>query len=271
VVPCYITVQDRDFRIVESNDLFRRDFGECDGQHCYRAYKSRDEICPGCVVEATLQDGQVHTRQEKVTTRDGKELDIVVTSMPIRDDDGSITGVMEMSTDITEVMSLQMELARMGHAVASMAHRMKNVLMGLEGGIFVTNEGFLISDQEVVQEGWDMVQRNVDKVSRIARDLLYCSKEREPRLEEGVSPESIARMSTTSLRLEPKPRVSTSSWRLATSLTTGPWTRMGWKACSPIWWVMPSTPAVLMKLRRRTATPSPSDAGSTTRAGLSSR
>jgi signal transduction histidine kinase len=42
-------------------------------------------------------------------------------------------------------------------------------------------------------EGWEMVERNVQRVSRIVKDLLYCSKERPPRFESGVSLHVIAR------------------------------------------------------------------------------
>jgi PAS domain-containing protein len=50
VVPCYISVQNRSYEIVETNELFRKDFGESGGKHCYRIYKGRDTICPGCPV-----------------------------------------------------------------------------------------------------------------------------------------------------------------------------------------------------------------------------
>ena len=30
-MPCYLTVQDREFRIIEANDRFRKDFGDFEG------------------------------------------------------------------------------------------------------------------------------------------------------------------------------------------------------------------------------------------------
>jgi len=79
----------------------------------------------------------------------------------------------------------------MGRAVASMAHRVKNILMGLDGGIFVVNDGLETDDRDSVAEGWEMVERNVELVSRIVKDLLYCAKDREPQFERGVSPHDI--------------------------------------------------------------------------------
>ena len=39
--------------------------------------------------------------------------------------------------------------------IAGMAHRVKNILMGLEGGIFVVNEGLESGDQDGISEGWE--------------------------------------------------------------------------------------------------------------------
>ncbi len=192
VIPCYLSIQDRDLRIVETNRLFKQDFGDALGKLCYQVYKNRQAPCPGCPVLKTFEDGQDHTGEETVITRDGEVAQVMVTSTPWLDDDGEMVGVVEMSTNITEVKRLQHQLAMMGLAVAGMAHRVKNILMGLEGGIFVVNTGFEEQDQQGVAEGWEMVERNVGKISRLVKDLLYCAKEREPELQEGVSPAAIA-------------------------------------------------------------------------------
>jgi signal transduction histidine kinase len=116
---------------------------------------------------------------------------VVVHTRPVLDDQGQIIAVMEVFTDITEVKNLQRQRALMGRAVADMAHRIKNILMGLDGGIFVVNTGLETRDRDSMAEGWEMVERNVGRVSRIVKDLLYCSKERTPDLQPGVCPQDI--------------------------------------------------------------------------------
>ena len=189
-VPCYITVQDRDFRIFQSNALFRRDFGSCFGKQCFEAYKGASSVCATCPVEKTFADGQVHSSEEHVLTRAGEHASVMVTSMPITEKDGEVKSVMEVSTNVTEVKRLQ-SLATVGLAVTGMAHRIKNILMGLEGGVYVVNAGFEADDRDDVEHGWRMVQRNVHKISRVTTDLLFCSKDREPDLKDGVCPGSI--------------------------------------------------------------------------------
>jgi PAS domain S-box-containing protein len=191
-VPCFICVQDRDHRIIEANSLYRKEFGVEYGSRCWEVCKKRHTQCPNCIVDQTFADGRVHTSEEVLVTRDGRRINAVVHTRPVLDDDGSISAVMEVFTDITEVKQLERQLSLMGRAVAGMAHRVKNILMGLEGGIFVVNTGLENDDRQAIAEGWEMVERNVQRVSRIVKDLLYCSKERPPRFEQGVSLHTIA-------------------------------------------------------------------------------
>ncbi len=211
VVPCYISVQNSNYQVVESNQLFKEDFDWAEGKHCYRLYKGRDSVCPNCPVEKTFADGKVHSSEEQVITKDGRQADMIVYSMPVHDVHGEISAGREVSTDISEVKRLQHELAMVGLAVAGMTHRMKNILTGLEGGIFVVDTGFEMDDQTMVDEGWQMVTRNIAKVSQIAKDLLYCAKEREPKWLDDVSPQAIlkdvhelyhARAATEGIELE---------------------------------------------------------------------
>ncbi|MCG6950387.1 MAG: PAS domain S-box protein [Acidobacteria bacterium] len=190
-VPCFICVLDREHQILEANQLYREEFGATDRSRCYEICKGRTSKCPDCLVDQTFEDGEVFSSEETLVTRDGRRISAVVYTRPIYDDDGEITSVMEVFTDITEIKKLQGRLALMGRAVAGMAHRVKNILMGLEGGIFVVNEGLESGDQEGISEGWEMVERNVELVSRIVKDLLYCAKERTPDFNHNVSPERI--------------------------------------------------------------------------------
>jgi len=179
--PCFISVQDRNFRITESNRRFDESFGDGMGEHCYELYKKRQDRCPRCPVAETFVDGQVHTSEEIVVDNQGREIHVLVYAAPLRNAAGEITSVMEMSTDITEVRTLQNELASLGQLVGGIAHDAKNILEGLRGGIYIGNLGFRDNKQQDIKTGWDMVQRNVVRLSSIIMDMLYCAKKRSPR------------------------------------------------------------------------------------------
>eukprot|EP01022_Parablepharisma_sp_SALTPOND_P019774 TRINITY_DN3421_c1_g1_i2.p1 TRINITY_DN3421_c1_g1~~TRINITY_DN3421_c1_g1_i2.p1 ORF type:complete len:699 (-),score=307.70 TRINITY_DN3421_c1_g1_i2:85-2181(-) len=111
-VPCYITVQDADFRLLAHNKRFTNDFGPSLGQYCYSAYKGRDTRCPNCAVAKTFHDGRAHSAEEKVVGADGKARYFLNLTTPITDKKGDIVAVMEMATDITDVLRLEEELKR---------------------------------------------------------------------------------------------------------------------------------------------------------------
>lgn len=191
-VPCYISIQDKDLKIIRANKRFREEFGDPEGKHCYEVFKGRDRECPNCHVVETFEDGRIRGNESVVIGKDGTPAHIIAYSSPIYNDRGEIAGVMEMSTDITEVKKLQRELTHMGKTIAVMAHRIKNILMGLEGGIYVVNTGMEDGDDSLVKQGWGMIQRNVENVSRIVKDLLYCSKEREMEFKQ-IDPTEVVR------------------------------------------------------------------------------
>jgi PAS domain S-box-containing protein len=182
-VPCYLTVIDRSFRIAFSNKLFTRDFGESWGKTCFKVFKGRDSKCTDCPVAKTFVDGATHTSEE-VWHRKGQAMHIVTYTSPVVDEKGEIVAVMEMCTDVTEVKLLQNELALLGETVAGMSHAVKNILSGLEGGVYLVDTGLRKSQEDRVRTGWDMVKRNVAKVSDLVKDILYASKEREPEYQE---------------------------------------------------------------------------------------
>jgi len=182
-VPCYISIQDSDFNIVEANRAFQDDFGSCLGRKCYDVYKHRAEPCVPCPVQMTFEDGQPHTREEVVTALDGTTRDVLVTAAPIRDSSGSITGVMEMSADITEVRELESRLTQLGLLIGSVSHGLKGMLNGLAGGMYLVDSGFQKDNPERVKKGWATVQRNVARIRTMVSDILYYAKDRVPNWE----------------------------------------------------------------------------------------
>ncbi|MGO9571441.1 MAG: sensor histidine kinase, partial [Desulfomonilaceae bacterium] len=68
--------------------------------------------------------------------------------------------------------------------IAGMSHSVKNVLSGLEGGVYVVDSGLRSGRDDRVRMGWEMVKKNVEKVSDLVKDILYASKERQPEYQE---------------------------------------------------------------------------------------
>ena len=179
LVPCYISLQNRDLTIRDANQRFRSDFGEGVGDPCFEVYKHRTEPCLDCPVARTFQDGSNHQSEEVVTCQDGARKNVVCHTAPITDPTGKITSVMEMSTDITELRQLQSRLTSLGMLVGSVSHGIKGLLSGLDGGIYLVETGLSKGKEERVQQGWDMVKRNVERIRNMVMNVLYYGKDRE--------------------------------------------------------------------------------------------
>lgn len=109
-VPCDITVQNRDFRLISYNGNFARKFNPTPGDYCYHAYKGADEKCENCPLEITFQDGKPHYGEETGFNKFGEIVHWILVTAPIRNARGEIVAAMEMSLDITNTRILENKL-----------------------------------------------------------------------------------------------------------------------------------------------------------------
>lgn len=317
-VPCYVAVLNRDLRIVRANECLRETFGETTGQHCFEVYKHRSEKCEECPAEQTFLDGKAHTCSQIGINKDGQTTHYVVTTSPLSRSDSPVAHVIEMALDITEnklleeeldkantfremliensvhgviatdpenkviifnpsaeallgysakemigralpVESIPMEyrkalvdgkkfieldeveleakngekipvrlsgvdlrrgdksyghaafirdlreikrleqekleaerLAVVGQTVAGLAHGIKNILTGLEGGIYVFKSGLAREEKSRIEQGWEMLERNINKISNMTKNFLSFSKGRIPDVKI-INPSDVAR------------------------------------------------------------------------------
>ena len=111
-VPCIITVQDRDYKLIRYNKEFYEKFKPEAGDTCYAAYKGRKEKCVICPVERTFEDGLSHFSEERGVNKDGTPTHWIVNTSPIKDENGEIVAAMEMSLDVTQTKILEEELEK---------------------------------------------------------------------------------------------------------------------------------------------------------------
>ena len=317
-VPCFVTVIDRDFRIVRANEKFRDTFGEVRGKLCFEVYKRRDKVCGHCPAALTFQDGKEHTGQQVGVRKDGSPACYVVTTAPLSRGKEGVEHVIEMATDVTPIRELENKLQEahdfyeslihnaatgilatdnsghtrvmnpaarellgwkgnrppgenrlrqmlppqffekwpgrtglvqiaetavqtnegdkvpvrfsgiglqsggtslgqaafledlreikrleqekleaerlgaVGQTVAGLAHTIKNMLMGLEGGMYMVDTGLRRGDAERIVKGWEVLHRNFEKTTTLVKDFLSFAKGRLPDLE-STDPNQLAR------------------------------------------------------------------------------
>jgi PAS domain S-box-containing protein len=191
-VPCYLTVQDRDFNLIDANHRFKEDFGNFAGDKCFEVYKHRTEPCLHCPVAETFADGACHTSEEAVFSLDGAKHNVLVQTAPIRGSGGKIESVLEISTDITEIRQLQDQLTSLGLLVGSISHSIKGMITSLDGGIYILDSGFARDDMQRIKDGWQIVKWNVDRIRSMVLDVLYYAKERSLEADDIVPADLVA-------------------------------------------------------------------------------
>jgi signal transduction histidine kinase len=303
-VPCYVSIIDRNFRVVRANEKFREAFGDGHGEYCYRLYKRRSSPCGHCPAALTFKDHCEHVSEQTGVRQDGSAAHYLVTTSPVLRG-GEVAHVIEIATDISEVRRLEGKLREahhyyeslirnaataivavdcddivrivnpaarqllewdagrppagkrlrqflpqdfyadfegvleipeteivnargaavpvrltavrlhdsgkclgraaflqdlrdikrlerekldaerlgaVGQTVAGLAHTIKNLLMGLEGGMYMVDSGLRRGDAARIAGGWEVLQRNFEKITNMVKDFLGFAKGRLPEL-----------------------------------------------------------------------------------------
>ena len=178
-VPCYITVQDKDFRLAAMNRQFKEHFDPKGRSHCYEVYKNLNQACPDCPVAKTFEDGLSHQAEMILTDKNGQEITALVATAPIRNAAGEIAQVMEMATDITQIRMLQDNLSSLGLMMSTLSHGIKGVLTGLDAGLYLLDSGLTKENTDRVHEGLDVVKLMVERIRNVVLNILYYAKERK--------------------------------------------------------------------------------------------
>ena len=178
-VPCYISVQDKDFRLTATNKKFKRDFGDEIGSHCYEVYKHRGAQCEKCPVSDTFEDALSHSTEEVVTSKSGKQYNVITWTAPIKNSLGQITQVMEMSTNITQIRQLQDHLTSLGLMIGSMSHGIKGMLTALDSGVYHLETGLANGDTERTDRAFEQIKQMAGRMRKMVLEILYYAKSRE--------------------------------------------------------------------------------------------
>ena len=130
----------RDLQVLEANRAFRHTFGMQSGKRCYELFAGSSAPCDECPVQRSFQDGKPCHTEKVVIDHEGRPVNVLVWTAPLRDTSGNITECIEMATDITELRQLQDRLASLGLLMGSTAHGIKGMLTALDGNILVAEE-----------------------------------------------------------------------------------------------------------------------------------
>ncbi len=192
--PCFAVLVDAERKVVQVNRAFEQVFGEGLGEPCYSVAKGRTAPCEGCVALLAFEDGQVHeSGEEEGRSAAGDAIWYGARAIPLRGPSGDVEQVLLLCLDTTRSKELETalseaeRLAAAGLSTAGLAHTIKNLLAGLEGGIYVVDSSLKKGDRERLEAGWEMVRGYIDRVGALVQGLLSLVR-REERPREAVGP-----------------------------------------------------------------------------------
>jgi PAS domain S-box-containing protein len=122
-------------------------------------------------------------------TKKGEIKIVLLTLSRLRNADGEIIGTIGISKDITEEKRLQEQLMQserfvaIGQVFTGIQHSMKNMLNACKGGAYMVRTGLANDNRRMLEEGWEIVQEGISRMTEMSRDMLKYVKEWKPRVD----------------------------------------------------------------------------------------
>lgn len=187
-----IIANDRQGRIVIFNEGAEHIYGYTREEVLYRMHVSR--LYPEGVARKIKKmiyepayggPGRLINYEVEVLTKSGERAPILL-SATILYEGGQEVATVGYFKDVREVKRLEKELiqsarmAAMGQAMAGVAHGVKNILHGMKLGAFMVEKGLKVDKPELLNKGWGLVGRNINRISRLTLDMLSYARSSPP-------------------------------------------------------------------------------------------
>ncbi len=140
------------------------------------------DLLPAEVIDAVIEErANLKLPDATVDGPDGETIPVRISATCLRDRDQFI-GISVFLHDITEHKRIEKEnldnerFAAVGQTVSQLAHGIKNILTGLQGGMYRVKTGMRSGSTERVEKGWQALERNVDRITELVKGFLSLSK-----------------------------------------------------------------------------------------------
>ena len=176
--PFPAAVVNQQHQLIRANEAFVQAFGPWAGERCHTLLKGESAPCEGCLSSRAYEDGACHEADPT-----GSHLEHAV---PLQSEGGGVEAVLLLALDRHREQDLERQLkqterlATVGLTTAGLAHSIKNILGGLEGGVYVVSSGLDQQELQRVRAGWEMVQAYIEQVKTMVQNLLRYAKAVEP-------------------------------------------------------------------------------------------
>jgi PAS domain S-box-containing protein len=127
----------------------------------------------------------METPETSITASSGEEIPVRFCGTVLREG-SEVFGSAVFLEDQRERKRIERErldnerLAAVGQTVAQLAHGIKNILTGIQGGMYALKTGLQKGSTERIDKGWVRLERNVNRITELVKGFLTFSKGHVP-------------------------------------------------------------------------------------------
>ncbi len=181
-VPCYIVAVDRNLNVAAANRLFKERFGDPAGSTFYSIFDHISIPYGSCSITSTIDDGLPHQGEMVLITREGTQHNMLTWTKPVSTRSGKLIQVLVIFIEVTELHHIQENLTSLGLMLGTLSHNLKNILTGLDAGLYDIEKGFYQDLPAIIEEGLDVSKLMAERIRRLVYDILHYARERELQL-----------------------------------------------------------------------------------------
>jgi len=178
-VPDYIAVLDRNLHVTATNRRFKEAFGDPAGADIASIFTHSPLLDAEGPLLKTLQDGRSHSLETEMITRDGRRFNTILSTAPVTTATGKLIQVIVIFKDVTEKRRLEDNLSTLGLMFSVVSHNIKNILTGLDAGLYQIDRGFYKDIPGEIEEGLEVASLMKERIRRLILDVLYYAKPRQ--------------------------------------------------------------------------------------------
>jgi len=178
-VPDYIAVLDRKLHVTAANRRFKEEFGDQTGAGIFDIFTRQTFAEADFPPSQTLKDGEPHSIETEMITRDGRHFTTILSTAPVTTVTGKLIQVIVIFKDITEKRRLEDHLSTLGLMLSVVSHNIKNILTGLDAGLYHIDRGFYKNIPGEIEEGMEVASLMKERIRKLILDVLYYAKPRE--------------------------------------------------------------------------------------------
>ena len=177
----FVFIMDEESRIVKANKAFVQIIGpkvpDFLGRKCHEVMHGLGSHWPGCTFLHTLED-KVSAVSEVDDSVIGVPL--LVTTSPILDDKGKVTGIVHLAKDISQMKKAHREMKEAiemkSQFISTASHELRTPLTAIKESIEIVNEAAADKLDAQMKGFLDLAKRNIDRLSRLIDDILDLQK-----------------------------------------------------------------------------------------------